>query len=144
MCRSVGKGWLLLWKIWLRSFVIDCCSQVLAHAFTRALDVFAEFNSFAMFISASFKMFSRSCSPHRIIAGWDILVVEPIIWNIPFEELWGLFICHRSSQIMSGPFSFLTLVWVTCCRYCGQLRHSLSKRILCALSPRNILYTPSL
>lgn len=95
MCRSVGKGWLSLWKIWLHSFVIDCCSQVLAHSFSRALEVFAEFNSFAMFISASVKMFFSGLVVHTE----SLLDETSLLWN-QSSEAFPL----RSS----GAFSFAT------------------------------------
>lgn len=79
----------------MRSFVTDGCSQVLAHSFTRALDLFAEFNSFAMFISASFEMFFSG-----LVVGTESSVDEAsLLWN-QSSETFPL----RSS----GAFSFAT------------------------------------
>lgn len=83
-----------------RSGKCDCAHsvltavQVLTHLFTRASEVPAEYNSVALL---SHRLLSDlfiflSCSPHRTIAGHEILVAGPIVPTTPLVGFGAFFL----------------------------------------------------
>lgn len=91
-------------------------AQFFAHPFTRALELSAEYNSFALLIHCLL-----SCSLHRIIAGQETLVVGPVISAFPLGGFRAFSFEADPHRLWAGPFFFSpTLVWVTCCRNTPQ------------------------
>lgn len=135
----------------------DCAHLLLtavqfgAHPFTRALEVFAEHNSCLVDSLPAFRCFWSS-SLHRIIAGQEILVVGTVISTFPLSGFRAFSFDADPHRLWAGPcflFFFSPLVWVTCCRNTPQKEAAdtdtaYKKGMHCALSPRNIVDTPSL
>lgn len=97
-----------------RSGKYDCAHlvltavRVLAHPFTRASEVPAEYNLVALLIHCLLSdLFFLSCSPHRTIAEREILVAGPIVPTTPLSGFGAFF---HLTQILTdyeqGRFSF--------------------------------------